>query len=437
MNRRHMLALLGGSALSACDLLSTAGKEKLKGERYSVLALERRIEPDPALAQLEVRLPRPMANADWPQPGGYPNHAMQHLALGDNPARAWRASVGEGNARRARIITPPVVAGGRVFAMDARARVRAFDVQSGSRAWEFDAAPTDARGGAFGGGVCFAEDQIFVGSGFGQVVALDAGNGKEVWRANVGGPIRGAPTAADGRVFVITNDNQLEALATDDGRRLWFHNGTPETASLYGGASPAVEGDVVVVPYSSAEIFALRVENGRPLWSDVLGATRRIDPLATLGDIRGLPVIDRGRVFAISHSGRLVAIELRSGERAWEQEIGGTETPWVAGDFVFVLTSEAELFCFTRADGRVRWAVELPRYERPDKKKDAIEWTGPILAGDRLIVAGSTGEALSISPYTGQALGSISLPDGVFIAPVVAGETLYLLTDEAELIAMR
>jgi outer membrane protein assembly factor BamB len=266
---------------------------------------------------------------------------------------------------------------------------------------------------------------------------MDAAAGKEAWRSNASGPIRGAPTVADGRVYVITVDNQLEVYATDDGRRLWTHSGTPEIAGLFGGASCAVEGDVVVVPYSSGEIFALRVENGRPLWNENLAATRRIDALSTLADIRGHPVIDRGRVYAISHSGRLVAIDLRTGERAWEQEIGGSDTPWVAGDFVYVLANEAQLFCLTRRDGRVRWATELPRYENPKRKKGLIQWSGPVLGSDRLIVVGSDGEAVSVSPYTGEPLGRIELSDNVYIPPIIAGETLYVLTDDGELAAYR
>jgi outer membrane protein assembly factor BamB len=423
-------------ALAGCGWFGD-NKKPLPGQRYSVLSIERRLEPDPTLAQLDVRLPRPEVNEDWPEPGGYPNHAMQHLGLADEPKRAWRVSVGDGIDSRSRIIAGPVVFGGRIFTMDTRALVRAFDTKNGHRLWEFDAKPDEERGAGVGGGVAFGDERVFVGTGFAQLIALDAATGKEIWRTNTSAPVRGAPTVADGRVYAITVDNELEVFATDDGRKLWNHSGTPELAGLYGGASPAIDGDVVVAPYSSAELFALRVENGRPLWNENLAATRRIDALSTLADIRGMPVIDRGRVYAISHSGRMVAVDLRTGERVWEQDIGGTDTPWVAGDFIYVLTNDAQLFCLTRRDGRVRWATELPRYEKPEKKKGPLQWTGPVLGGDRLIVVGSDGEALSISPYTGQPLGRIELPDNVFVPPIIAGDTLYVLTDDADLIAYR
>jgi outer membrane protein assembly factor BamB len=133
----------------------------------------------------------------------------------------------------------------------------------------------------------------------------------------------------------------------------------------------------------------------------------------------------------------MVSIDLRTGDRVWEQDIGGVHAPWVAGDFIYVLSADNELICLTRADGRVRWSRDLPQWANPDKKKDPIFWSGPVLAGDRLIVISSEGEAFSVSPYTGEPLGTADFPDGVYINPIVADKTLYVLTDEADLVAMR
>ena len=178
-------------------------------------------------------------------------------------------------------------------------------------------------------------------------------------------------------------------------------------------------------------------ESGRILWSDSLSAIRRVDPIADLAHIRGLPVIDRGLVVAISHSGRMVAIDQRRGTRAWDIDVGGIEMPWVAGEFIFVLTNDNQVLCLTRREGRVRWVRQLDRFEDPDDLDDPIQWVGPVLAGDRLIVAGSHEKALSISPYTGEPLGELELPGKPAMAPIVADRTLYFLLENAALIALR
>jgi outer membrane protein assembly factor BamB len=428
------LALAAAFLLAGCD---SDKKEPITGKRLSVLELDKRLVPDPKLAGEPILLPAPFDNPAWPDAGGYPNHAMYHLDLGDKIHRAWRNDIGEGAARYSRVLAQPVVADGRVFAMDGETEVSAYDAKSGDRLWRFDTSPKGADIGGFGGGIAYADGKLYIATGYAEALALNAADGKVIWRQPLSGPSHGSPTVADGRLYAVTVDNELDVLATDDGHRLWTHNGIPEPTGLLGSASPAVEGDIVVVPYSSGEIFALRTENGQPVWSDNLATSRPLGALSSLADIRGQPVIDRGRVFAVSHAGLLVSIDLRTGDRVWEQDIGGVHMPWVAGDYVYVLSDVGDLICLTREDGRVRWVRALPRYEDEESKKDPVEWTGPVLAGNRLIVVSSDGEAFSVSPYTGEALGYADFPDSVFISPVVAGKTLFVLTDDADLIALR
>jgi outer membrane protein assembly factor BamB len=192
-----------------------------------------------------------------------------------------------------------------------------------------------------------------------------------------------------------------------------------------------------VAAYSSGEIYALTVETGRPLWSDNLASTRNIDAVSALADIREWPVIDRGRVYAASHSGRMAAIDLRTGERAWDQELGGTHSLWVAGDYVYVLSTDNELICLTRNEGKVRWVRLLPSYQDQKKRKNPMTWAGPVLGGDRLIVLSSDGGAISVSPYTGEPMGREEMSSGGYFAPAIADNSLYVLTDDAKLSAYR
>jgi outer membrane protein assembly factor BamB len=439
-NPRSLAALLAAAlSLAACDTFF--GEDEgppLPGERISVLRLNRTLVPDPALSDLRVRLPEPYANAEWPQPGGYSTHAMQHLAVSDSLNRVWSASVGQAAGSDRFILARPVIAGGRIYTMDAGATVTAFDAQGGGQAWRVDLmAEDDEDDDLFGGGVAVDGGRLFATTPFGTVVALDAGSGSEIWRARLSGPLRSAPAASGGRVFAITVDNQLFTLAAEDGRQLWTYAAVAQDAGLLGGSTPAVAGDALVAAFSSGELVAFDVHSGRPLWTDSLAGLARGDAIATLADIRGLPVIDRGRVIAVSNSGTFAAIDLARGGRLWNANIGSSQTPWVAGDFVYLLTTNGEVVCATRNEGRVRWVQSLPVFEDEVERDNPITWSGPVLVGDRLIVTGSAGDALSLSPYTGEALGRIQLPAPLHQAPVVANGTMYLLSDNGELTAYR
>ncbi len=440
--RRSLSALacaLAALALTGCGMLpdwfGDSEPPPLAGERLSIIALERAVEPDPALADLAVVLPEPRVNTAWPQVGGTAGHAMHHLAGPAARAERWRASIGAGSHGSGQILAPPVAGADLVFTMDADSVVSAFDAESGTLLWRSDPVPEDEEG--FGGGLALAAGMLYVTTGFGQVLAYDAASGMLEWRATVGIPMRAPPTVAGGRVFAVSHDNRLWALDGETGEIQWSHVAIAEMAGLLGGASPAVDGEIVVAPYSSGELVALRVENGRTVWADTLALQGGgVEALAAFNDIDGSPVIDRGTVFANNRGERLVAADLRTGGRLWEQDVGGLAMPWVAGEFLFVTTTDGDLLCLTREDGRIRWVHPLPRFEDPEDREDPIFWTGPVLVGGRLLVGGSNGELRAVSPSDGSALGTLSMPGAVRLPPIVVGETLFVLTDNGVLIAL-
>ena len=103
-----------------------------------------------------------------------------------------------------------------------------------------------------------------------------------------------------------------------------------------------------------------------------------------------------------------------------------------------MLTTRGEVVCLLRDTGRIRWVSPLPRVVNPDDPGSTpIVWSGPILVGDRLLVAGSQGEAITMSPYTGEILGRQDLPGPVVIPPVAAAGNVYIVTENAQLLAFR
>ncbi len=421
-------------ALGACS----SEKKKLPGERISVLLFDPTLKPDPSLAGEQVGLTRPYVNADWAQAGGNAAHAMQHLALGDVPKRAWSSDIGVGSDDSKRLLAQPVVAGGKVFTLDADGEVRAFRATDGHRIWRAPLKPEqETGGGTMGGGLAVEGGKLYVTTGFADVIAMDAATGKEIWRRRVSGPVRSAPTVVDGRVFVTSVEAKTHALAADDGHQLWTQDGTSNVSGFLGGASPAVSEGIVVVAYSSGEVFALRADSGRQVWTDFLPLPSRTSQAGDLADIRAAPVIYQGIVYAISNSGRMVAINIRTGQRQWEQRIGGIQAPWAVGDNIFVVTSDSEVACLSRKDGKVRWVRSLPRYENEAKKKNALAWVGPVLAGDRLLLGSTQGHAVALSPYTGDLLGQVDMDDPLTIPPAIADKTAYFVTDYGDLIALR
>ena len=242
---------------------------------------------------------------------------------------------------------------------------------------------------------------------------------------------------ADGSVYVISQDNQIFALKAADGTTAWSNAAALEVAGVFGNGSPAVDRGTVVAGFSSGELNAYRYENGRMVWQDALSRTSISTGVGSLSDIDADPVIANGMVYALGQGGRMVALDLTSGQRVWELNMAGIATPWVAGDWLFAVNDKAQLIAVQRMTGKIRWINQLPRWEKEKKKTGPISYYGPVLAGDRLIVAGSNGALINVNPTNGSFQSQTNAGGGVRFQPVVAGGTLYLLTDEGRLLAYR
>jgi outer membrane protein assembly factor BamB len=379
---------------------------------------------------------------------------MYHLAAPGRLRQIWSESAGKGSDLDSHVTSAPVVGGGLIFALDSEAHVFAFRAGDGHAVWDKSLAPRNGTdwptfwgllGKAntikptqgMGGGIAFDDNKIYVTSGFGVLHCMDARTGRTLWSKDMGMPIINAPVVSGGRIFFSTHDNHFYALAQSDGRQLWDNQGISESAGILASTNAAVSGETVIAPYTSGEIFALRAQNGQVGWSDVLSRSGHVTALSALDDIAGRPVIDRGVVYAISQSGLMAAFSLNTGERMWSRDIGGIQTPWAAGDYVYVLDNNARLICLTRKEGKVRWIHQLPQYEDPEKKEDPIIWAGPVLVSDRLVLTSSNGYAEAISPYDGKLVGRVEIPDATIISPVVANGILYLYTSNADLVALR
>lgn len=436
-----LLALALTVSLSGCEttekIFGTDKEPPLPGERLSILQLQKDLVPNPSLEAEDIALPEIWQNKFWPQAGGYPNHAMTHVALAPQIKKAWEVSIGDGGDKRTPLTAIPVVAEDRVYTLDTGGNLSAYDLQNGKRLWRESMVPRgEGSSGAVGGGLAWHEGKLYVTAGYKHLAAVDPSTGGHIWRAVLPAPARTAPTVMDGRVYVVTLDNRLMVYGSAEGKLLWQHTGVSEATNLLGSASVAADETLVVLPLSSGELYGLRPENGQVVWQDNLSAIRRGGSMSAIADVRGLPVIDRGMVFAVSYSGRMVALDQVTGQRRWQREIGSAEMPWVAGDTVYLITSDQQLAAIKRGTGEVRWVVDLPRWS--DKKHtEPVVWSGPVLAGDRLIVAGSNRDMLELSPLNGDTLATHRLPGETMLPPVAAGGTMIILSQNGDLSAWR
>ncbi|HUP67541.1 MAG TPA: PQQ-binding-like beta-propeller repeat protein [Sphingomicrobium sp.] len=437
---RVSILMAAALAASGCSLFKKGSgpKTPVLGQRIPVLTSEGDAQVDLATAAMPMSLPPAVANSDWSQSGGDADKSMGHLALGTALQQAFLVQAGEGSSLTMRLASSPIVANGRVYTIDTLGAVRSFDARTGALYWASQT--PNERGNErslYGGGIAYDNGRIYATNGLGFVSALSEQTGGILWQVRPGGPLRGAPSIANGAIYVISQDNQIYSLDESNGARNWSEAASLEIAGVFGSASPAVGQGTVVAGFSSGELNAYRYENGRQVWQDALQRTSITTSVSSLSDVDADPVIDSGQVIAIGQGGRMVALELTTGQRQWELNIAGISTPWVAGDWIFAITDDAKLLCIYRQNGHIRWIQQLPQFQHAKAKKGQIDYLGPILAGDRLIVAGLNGTLINIDPATGNFQSQTNAGAAISVAPIVANSTLYVYDDAGRLHAYR
>tara|TARA_R110002051_G_scaffold118464_1_gene192209 strand:- start:1122 stop:2534 length:1413 start_codon:yes stop_codon:yes gene_type:complete len=430
------------------------------GQRVSVLEFEQQLVPSASLAGRDFFLPGPQAVTSWPQPGGTAENLVEHVIAAPAFTVAWKRNIGAGSTNTRQVMAPVVADNGRIFVLDGEAGVTAVDATSGAVAWKVNVKPDEkefrgsifslglgggSSGGGFGGGVAVGGGKVFVASGYRTMTALDQATGAVLWKSTVDVPIHGAPTVAGSRVYVIDVDNQLFAFNIDTGLQDWSYRGITEPARTMRASSPAVSGETVIAPFSSGEIIALRAATGQSVWQQVLSRTSRTSALSEIRDIAGRPVVSRGMVYAISHSGVLAAMDIRSGVPKWTLPVAGVNAPLPVGEVVYVVSKSGELTVVNRDSGLVYWTRDLN--EGRVRQEGGFlgffdhtvrpSWSGPILASNRLVLVNSDGEAVAFDPKTGAQLATVRLGAAAYIAPAAYNGALYVLTDNGQLVSIR
>ena len=414
-------------------------KVSLKGERLSLLDATNALTKDPDADNLSIYLPSPCTIDTWEQMGGNGAHAASHaLMKAEERTVLWSENIGSGTSDQKFLLAGPVGSHGTIYTVDSEGRVQAREAQSGKVLWSFNTVPEDKSKKTHhaGGGVAVHGDKVFVSTPYGETLALERESGYEIWRSSLPYPARSAPALDGERIYVTTTNNRLVSFDATSGKEVWKHEGTAESTSLVGGAAPAIRSRVVIVPYSTGELFALRGENGHVLWTEALTSLRTLSSTSVLSQVRARPVVYKGMVIALSQGDRMMAIDFRTGKRLWDKEIGGVRTPAVTDEFIFVITNENHVVCMLRETGQVAWVKALPRYGDPEKKKKPYRWAGPTMAGGKLVIAGSNGQVLFLDPEHGEIKKTLDLSDPIMLSPIVLDGVLFLLTDKGRLVAV-
>jgi outer membrane protein assembly factor BamB len=423
-----VLALFISSCSKLPNWMGESEAPKLKGERISLLGNAASLKPASELEKVQITLPAPEENtASKPNKSGHPALAEKiSVQQKERPAEA---------AKETYILPAPIIAEGKLFLLDGRANVIALDAGDIRKIlWKTALLKEKKKNYSIGGGlayVAYDKGMIFASTGHKEIIALQASDGKEVWRKPVSNVVRAAPSATNGKVTVITIDNYLYILNEADGSVFTTRAGVAESVGVFGSAAPITERGLLLVPQSSGELLGINAANGQEVWSANL-TNRSSSGSFPLNGLTMSPVVHGEAVYAVSNAGGLVALAPTSGIQLWEHEVPEIQAVWAAGDFLYATSQHNAVAAIRAQDGNIKWVTALPEFGDESKQKDKIIASQPVLAGGNIYVALSNGKLAVLSPMDGKIKQMISINEDVTQAPVVASGKLYLLSNEGE-----
>ena len=351
--------------------------------------------------------------------------------------RVWRAKVGRGLGRKY-VRLQPVVVADRVYAADGYGRVLAFDRFDGGQAWsttvgEPDEGPFydfwDRRDPSFvSGGMGAGDGRILLGTTRGEVVALDAGDGRELWRAQVSSEVLSRPASGDGVVVAQTADGRLFALEAADGRQRWSYDSQVPLLTLRGTSAPLAIGGFVFAGFGDGSVSAIAQDNGAPIWKHRIMLPQGRTELDRLVDVDGTPVFAGGLLYAASYQGRLKALGAQDGQVVWDMEASSHLDLAEGYGHIYIVGTDDVVTAVGQDSATVAWEQDGLRNR---------QLTSPIAFGNYLLVGDADGYLHVLAQSDGRFVARRKLDSGLRSPMTEADGVVFVLTNSGRLEALR
>ena len=421
--------------ITSCGTREFLGFEKkkirLEGKRVSILNEDRIKESDLVKSSTNIILEKTTVLNNWPQSYNSPSHlSINHLSESKLDSFKFVVS-GTGENKQSKILSQPVIDKNLLFFLDAKSNVISFDLKNNKILWKKNISLKSEKNHNIGGGIVVYKSTIIVNSAYGQIISLDKLSGKIIWKINVESSIRSAPTVFDNKLLSLTLSNKLYVLNGDNGNILWQHQGIFNNTTLIDSPKVAVDENIVIVPYSNGDFFALNLINGKEIWRNSFIDLGIKETTNAFSDIDAFPVIKKDIVIISSALGKLIAVNKKNGNKLWSRDITTTQTPLVNGNSIFLVNQNKEVICLNLLDGGRRWVLPIEK-ELSDNNK--YIWLSPVLINSQLLLVGGLKKLISIDALSGVILRKKNLSNFPASSPLIVNKKIYLMLRNGDII---
>lgn len=319
---------------------------------------------------------------------------------------AWKENVGMAGG----YVFTPAIAGNAVFAVGGKGDL--LRIEAGSVRWKINA------GMPLSGGVGSDGRRVVVGSPKGDVIAFDAADGKEVWRARISSEMLAAPAVARDLVIVRSGDNRLYAFDAVDGKRKWVYQRQTPSLSLRSFAAPLLDGNYAFAGFPGGKLMAVTTNNGAAAWEGAVALPRGTTELDRVADITSAPVISGRMICAVAFQGRVACFDLNSGNLAWAREMSSAAGLDADGRYIYISDDKGAVHALDLATGTSLWKQDKLRLR---------DLSSPVAFGRLVVVADVKGIVHLLNRDDGSFVGRMVTDGTPITAPLRVFDNKILL----------
>jgi outer membrane protein assembly factor BamB len=291
----------------------------------------------------------------WPLFGRVPertHYLPAHERALDPPLReAWSVDT------HALIEFPPAIADGVAYVVNKFGNAKAVRLRDRKVLWERVTDPKNSGTPTDVTAPVYHQGKVFFAYVDGNLVAVDAKSGKQVWKRKLVGHLESSPMAVGGTLYLGTDKTNVVALRASDGKVLWQFN-SPGAIK----ASPSFRrGRVFVADYQSA-MFCLDARSGKLIWRT---NTSKVPPFGA-GGFYSSPAIAFGRVYAARDDGTIYAFDEKTGKVDWAFPThnfvyGSPAVAKVPGTppSVYIGSYDEHFYALDARSGKQRWRYDV------------------------------------------------------------------------------
>jgi len=287
---------------------------------------------------------------------------------------------------------------------------------------------------------------LYVGSNDHYLYAIDAESGSEKWKFKTGSRVSSSPAVANGLVYFASFDGNFYAVDAATGAQKWkfqtdgerryagkhLHGFEPAGEVMpdpfdFFLSSPAVSDRTVFFGSGDGRVYALDAAGGSLKWKFQTGDV-----------VHSSPAIANGTIFVGSWDTYFYALDAATGKEKWRfktgddpqihNQIGIQSSPLIANGTVYFGCRDSNLYALDEKTGVKKWAYN---------NQGSWVIVSPVIKNGKLFFATSdSGLFHAVDAGTGKEIYSLSFIWPMFASPAIAGNMLYIGSEEGKLFAI-